>query len=152
MSSRQDREPRHAVDRQGQAPGGFSSRDNRPRPRPRADGRRPAVAPQEDLPSRRRAARIPDRTLSRLHARPLCRVEAMTANRIVRAQEATAKAELHINEARNTLMLDRRINSLGIYMDVQAMRANIQAAKLDLDAALNSLWIEWPRPDDYKVI
>ena len=76
----------------------------------------------------------------------------MTANRIVRAQEATAKAELHINEARNTLMLDRRINSLGIYMDVQAMRANIQAAKLDLDAALNSLWIEWPRPDDYKVI
>lgn len=76
----------------------------------------------------------------------------MSANRIIRAQEATARAELRINEARNTLMLDRRINSLGIYMDVQAMRANIQAAKFDLDAALNDLAIEWPGPADYREV
>jgi hypothetical protein len=76
----------------------------------------------------------------------------MSANRIVRAQKATEKAELHINGARNTLTRDRRINSLGIYMDVQAMRANITAAKFDLDAALNDLAIEWPGPADYREV
>jgi hypothetical protein len=76
----------------------------------------------------------------------------MSANRIVRAQEATAKAELRIHDARNTLMLDRRINSLGIYMDVQAWRFNIAAAKRDLDCALNDLAIEWPGPADYREV
>lgn len=76
----------------------------------------------------------------------------MRTNRIANAAVATEVADRAIDEARNLLVLDRRINSLGIYIDVQAVRSNIEAAKTCLETAANSLAREWPGPADYHEV
>jgi hypothetical protein len=76
----------------------------------------------------------------------------MSATRIANAGAATEIAETCLDEARNLLALDRRMNSLGIYIDVHTVRANIKTARAVLETAENSLAREWPRPSDYEQV